>query len=684
MLEPGAFKLLEDEAHQWRRELSKALEDYYTQESNAWYSSRPSAKQQVEQLWYRDFATHDSNGNLRELDAMSTAMQEARTRRRFNFFLPRNVAASTRGLCRRPLLLGNETRFALSIDGFAACGVEQMVHQRGGGCIVYSLGSNNAFDFEEAVLRETNNCTVHTFDCTSEPPKRSLGPRFSFHKTCVGQSTKGMEHAFKPLSRIMQELGHERISIIKWDVEGFEYDIFRDVLSEGSLHSRLPREILFELHYRAHMRARPPWWAREKTAGEIAMLATDLYDAGYRVISSHPNRGCPSCFEYTLLRITCPQSTRDALSERPPGESRGGDGGQHQQAQLGVSGHAHTHGHGAAMAMRPATSTVAGLGRSSMIGSATIGLAGHAVEVASHRVEVLVENSVYRMGDIVYQRDGWSPLRWHRDALRVMNDSETYGSSLLYSLLNHTLPRARVPEACLTHRWDLCDSGCSIPWPAPDTSLRVLAGLIDAMHQRGECGPDAGSDTLAVHLRLGDSDPWTEDGPRGHALEAALAGSAKWARSIARAAAERHARRVEVNVVLHFAPYHSEDANLRPSGKSAINLFNYSAAKETRAAALLDHILASLSRELGVAPTVRSSRDPDVSLCHLVAAAHFVPSVGGFGQLVQDLRKCLRPNSMRSIAWPPARGSCRASPVPQGPPLSHPCVLGRPDPLDHD
>ena len=100
----------------------------------------------------------------------------------------------------------------------------------------------------------------------------------------------------------------EKLSIIKWDVEGFEYDIFRDVLSEGSgLHTRLPREMLFELHYRSHMGARTAWWDREKTAGEVAMLAVDLYDAGYRVIGAHINGGCSSCYEYTLLRVTCPE-----------------------------------------------------------------------------------------------------------------------------------------------------------------------------------------------------------------------------------------------------------------------------------------------------------------------------------------------------------------------------------------
>ena len=41
--------------------------------------------------------------------------------------------------------------------------------------------------------------------------------------------------------------------------------------------------------------------------GEIALLAADLYDEGYRVVGAHANPGCASCFEYSLVRFTCPR-----------------------------------------------------------------------------------------------------------------------------------------------------------------------------------------------------------------------------------------------------------------------------------------------------------------------------------------------------------------------------------------
>lgn len=301
MLSASGLQAVEEEAQEWRRTLGANLERYHNSEQAAYYSRYPRSKPSVEARWRTDFHPRPPNtgNNLHDIDVMSANSQEAYTRRRFDFFLPRRVAERTPQLCKRPLLLGDEHNFRGSVDGFVACGVDEMVAAGqlrragsgsagggvgggsgggggggagGGACIVYSLGSNNKFDFEAAVLRKTN-CTVHTFDCTSSPPLQSMGPRFTFHKTCVGQSRKGMEHpeAFKTLPAIMSELGHEGLSIIKWDVEGFEYDIFRDVLSDASgLHSKLPREILFELHYRSHMGARTAWWDREKTAGEVS------------------------------------------------------------------------------------------------------------------------------------------------------------------------------------------------------------------------------------------------------------------------------------------------------------------------------------------------------------------------------------------------------------------------------
>ena len=68
------------------------------------------------------------------------------------------------------------------------------------GCVIYSLGSNNEWDVEEAMLAETP-CEVFTFDCTSEPPAKPMGPRLHFEKTCLGDGSAG-DARFRSLAEI--------------------------------------------------------------------------------------------------------------------------------------------------------------------------------------------------------------------------------------------------------------------------------------------------------------------------------------------------------------------------------------------------------------------------------------------------------------------------------------------------
>eukprot|EP01083_Nonionella_stella_P254104 873633_1 len=57
-------------------------------------------------------------------------------------------------------------------------------------CIVYSIGSNNIFGFEEDLLKNTK-CKVHIFDCTVEHPKPPTiyGHRLIYHNLCIANHT---------------------------------------------------------------------------------------------------------------------------------------------------------------------------------------------------------------------------------------------------------------------------------------------------------------------------------------------------------------------------------------------------------------------------------------------------------------------------------------------------------------
>jgi hypothetical protein len=75
-------------------------------------------------------------------------------------------------------------------------------------------------------------------------------------------------------------------SHLQADIEGFEYDLFNELLTVDEVE--LPEQISFELHYKV-IDKELTWMPRQKTAGEIALLGTRLYEQGYRVLSREDN-----------------------------------------------------------------------------------------------------------------------------------------------------------------------------------------------------------------------------------------------------------------------------------------------------------------------------------------------------------------------------------------------------------
>ena len=87
------------------------------------------------------------------------------------------------------------------------------------------------------------------------------------------------------------------------DIEGFEYVVLGAMLRTRA--AALPSQIAFELHWQTQMTTLS-WHNRAKTAGEIALFARALYDAGYRALSRKDNYRCPHCSEFNVLRVFCP------------------------------------------------------------------------------------------------------------------------------------------------------------------------------------------------------------------------------------------------------------------------------------------------------------------------------------------------------------------------------------------
>ena len=97
-------------------------------------------------------------------------------------------------------------------------------------CLVYSVGSNNDFSFEEAVLRDIGpHCEIHTFDFGDYAAgAERVGTRLhdGVNKTAVAYHQVGVglddPPRFKSLKTIVEELGHvnRTVDIFKIDCEG--------------------------------------------------------------------------------------------------------------------------------------------------------------------------------------------------------------------------------------------------------------------------------------------------------------------------------------------------------------------------------------------------------------------------------------------------------------------------------
>jgi hypothetical protein len=106
-------------------------------------------------------------------------------------------------------------------------------HSGGGSCVVYSVGSNNVWDFEVHMVKESD-CIIETFDCTvpNVTMPDEIKSRTRFHKVCLGHtSTDHKKLKFMTLSQINNLVGRkEGPDYFKMDIEvcfTYSYDSIR-------------------------------------------------------------------------------------------------------------------------------------------------------------------------------------------------------------------------------------------------------------------------------------------------------------------------------------------------------------------------------------------------------------------------------------------------------------------------
>ena len=119
------------------------------------------------------------------------------------------------------------------------------------------------------------------------------------------------------LDRATAELGFKTVTLLKCDIEGFEYDVVASSLSPAA--KLLPQQISLELHYAGLFFGTPAfkaaddfstsqlfWPLHELSVSDLSLFMSHLAGLGYAIVSREDNPLCPSCTELTLLRVSQP------------------------------------------------------------------------------------------------------------------------------------------------------------------------------------------------------------------------------------------------------------------------------------------------------------------------------------------------------------------------------------------
>eukprot|EP00051_Salpingoeca_urceolata_P017544 m.239993 g.239993 ORF g.239993 m.239993 type:complete len:384 (-) comp18985_c1_seq2:7-1158(-) len=186
-------------------------------------------------------------------------------------------------------------------------------------CLVYSVGSNNEFSFERAVLGEISpDCEVFTFDPTVGAKPRNQPPAVQFRPwavanrdaevTVAGPNRRRIKARGLQLSSMVRELGHANrtIDILKIDCEGCEWSTFRTWLGQGFII----RQILVEVHD----------WGAGKPPHDFFL---HFAKAGYVIFHKEPNTmwSGGKCVEFAFLLMDpsfCPADTIPPMFWKPP------------------------------------------------------------------------------------------------------------------------------------------------------------------------------------------------------------------------------------------------------------------------------------------------------------------------------------------------------------------------------
>eukprot|EP01041_Mallomonas_annulata_P010627 gene10627-22184_t len=203
-----------------------------------------------------------------------------------------------------------------------SCGLERRLGQRSDGgkwicdphridkndCLVYSIGSNNQFDFEEAIHEHIPTCEIHTFDPYNEGISKP--PYVTYHRIGIyGNRTMHKGMRLETFHYFTKKLNHtmRTIDILKMDIEGAEYHIFTNDFFQILHHQNVTiRQIAIEFH---------PMLIPSKPTQTVRKVFDLFRKNNYVIFHKEPNilfEGGGRVVEYSFLLIdnlpSCPQN----------------------------------------------------------------------------------------------------------------------------------------------------------------------------------------------------------------------------------------------------------------------------------------------------------------------------------------------------------------------------------------
>lgn len=170
----------------------------------------------------------------------------------------------------KPDMVEHTERFGSDYGGWDIVTANLNMHST-----IYSIGIGEDASFDTALIKKFG-LTIHGFDPTPRSiewvKKQGFSDRFVMHEYGIAAfdgtvsfnppenpdhvsytlldrpstEAKAISVPVKRLSTIMKELGHDRIDLLKMDVEGAEYDVIDDI-DESNIR---PQQFVVEFHHR--------------------------------------------------------------------------------------------------------------------------------------------------------------------------------------------------------------------------------------------------------------------------------------------------------------------------------------------------------------------------------------------------------------------------------------------------